>query len=849
MGSTDDYQIISPHSIEAVIPTPGSLENHEKELTVKKDLLYFVAVLVVASWTGLRAQTSIEGKIIDENNQPITNVTVMSTNFGTTTQTDLDGKFSATPIASGSISLTFSHVGFIPKTIKLASGIKNVEITLIAQKHPMDGITVTAGRALEGRSPVAFTNMDRETIDRNHDIGEVPALLETTPNLYSWSDAGGGLGYSYLSIRGFDARRVPVYINGVPQNDPEDHALYFVDLPDFAADADNIQVQRGVGNSLYGDPAFGGSINILTSPISDSRQFISELGYGGFLHDGETVGIMRKSSVSYSTGLTNGGWALSGRWIRQFSGGYRQNSWYDGTAYYLSIGRVDPKMITTVNIYGGPMKTHTAWDGIDRATAYFDRRINWYSYDNETDNFNQPHFELHNIYNLSKATTFYNTLYYIRGKGYYEQLRFGESLQAYNLSDDPTLTSDLVRRKWVNKYQLGFNSQAVHNGNSHTSSLGGSYYFFESDHWGEAIWAEELSLSLLNIDDPMPYYEYFGKYHNFSVYGFHSQQIGEKLTLTGNLQLRYLHKDIHQTPIGVYGTQIYDLNWLFLSPRIGINYAANENLTPYFSFSIASHEPNDDMIDDADDPDDVPRLALVDTTTVPIVFGDPLVDAERVYDFELGANYRSSNLSLDANLFWMEYRNEIVPDGGLNDDGFPTIGNADRSVHRGLELGWNYSPFPELKIRGNYSFNDNWIKEYDQFVENVTVDTVMHRNVAVPNSPSWLANLAIDYTAGSMRLIYRIRGVGRQYVSIDGRHAFLNDVFEDVSIAPYAISSIKGVFNLGSFLGDGDLTLEGRVDNLFNQRYETYGYRWGDYFAYWPAAERNWFVNLKLAIK
>jgi iron complex outermembrane receptor protein len=651
-------------------------------------------------------------------------------------------------------------------------------------------------------------------------------------------------------IRGFDARRAPVYINGIPLNDPEDHALYFVDIPDFASSADNIQVQRGVGNSLYGDAAFGGSVNILTSTLTHSRKFVSEFGYGGFLQGSEMIGIIRKSSISYSSGMLSGGWSLSGRYIRQFSDGYRKNSWYDGTAYYLSIGRVDPGMITTLNIYGGPMRTHAAWDGIDRETAHLDRRINWYAYDDETDNFNQPHFELHNIYNLNDMISLNNTLYFIRGKGYYEQYKGGETLADYNLSDDPDAVSDLIRRKWVNKYQMGFNTHITHETDQATSVLGGSYYFFESDHWGEVLWAEELSPSFLNFDDPAVYYEYFGKYHNFSAYVSRRQHIGERVILNGNLQVRYLRKSIHQTPIGDYETSIYDIDWLFVSPRIGINYILTDEVTPYFSFSMASHEPNDDMIDDADDPDDDLRLTVVDSLSTPKVYGDPLIDAEQVYDFELGANYRTSKLSLDVNLFWMEYLNEIVPDGGLNDDGFPTYGNADRSVHRGIELAASYKPLTNLTIEGNYAYNDNWIREYDQHIEidDTTVTTFPHRDVPVPNFPIYLANLVVDYSHGPARLIYRLRGVGRQFVSIDGQNFYVGQEWHDVSIAPYAVSSIKGVLKLGSVLGGADLTLEGRIDNLFDQKYETFGYRWGDYFAYWPAAERNWFMNVKLTI-
>jgi iron complex outermembrane receptor protein len=813
----------------------------------------FVAIIVIAAACPACSTPSvITGQVLDTDRHPISHVTVQSADIEYAVQTDDNGRFSVSTTAAGPIALTFTHAAYRLRTIKVIVGREPVEVILTGQVYPMEGVTVTAGRAVERQSPVSFATIDQKTIDRDFDIGEVPAFLEITPNLYAYSDAGGGLGYSYLKIRGFDARRAPVYINGVPLNDPEDHALYFVDLPDFTANAGNIQVQRGVGNSLYGDAAFAGSINILTSALAHPRQFSAQFGYGGFLQDDSTVGLMRKSSVAFATGLINGAWSLSARWVRQYSDGYRESSWYDGTAYYLSLGRIDPRMITTLNIYGGPMRTHAAWDGIDRETEFINRRANWYTYPNETDNFTQPHFELHNIYQLTDRATLNSTLYLITGKGYYEQFRYGESLRDYNLSDDPYAASDLTRRKWVDKYQAGVNVYVENQGGAHLSALGGSYYFFDSEHWGEVTWAQELNPSLRDV--PARYYEYFGKYHNASVYASRRQMIGDRLTLSGNLQLRYLSRSIHMTPWGLFPTMIYGLDWLFLSPRVGVNYQLTEYLSPYVSFSIASHEPNDDMIDDADDPFDMPRLQVVDAASTPVKYGDPLVDPERVYDVELGFNYRAPGVSADANLFWMEYRHEIVPDGRLNDDGFPTYGNADRAVHRGIELAAAWSPVTRLNIEANYAFNDNLITRYDQFMEQWVTDdssvvtTVRHRDVVVPAFPTFLANLAVDYTIGPVQMVYRLRGIGRQFVSYDGRYARLNGKMEDVSIAPYAVSSIKGIIRIGNVLGS-ILTIDGRVDNLFNQKYETNGYRWRDYFVYWPAAERNWFVNVKMTIE
>lgn len=818
-----------------------------------------VLLLVLIACPELLARNTATGQVLDENGQPISQVNIQSGGIEQSARTDDEGRFSVSLKSIEPTNLIFTHAGYIPRTVRVSRGEEMPVVVLKRQVYPMQGITVTAGRAIEKQSPVPFATVTSEDVDRDFDFGEVPELVELTPNLYSYADAGDGLGYSYLKIRGFDARRTPVYINGIPLNDPEDHALYFFDLPDFASTVDNIQVQRGVGNALYGDAAFAGSINMLTSPLSHDREVLMEQGYGGFLSDGKQVGIMRKSTVRFSTGLMENGWSLTGKWARQYSDGYRKESWYKGTSYFLSVGRLDPKMITTINIYGGPIKTHASWWGITRETMAVNRRTNPYTYDDESDNFNQPHFEFHNIFNLNDRVTLYNTLYYIRGTGYYEEYRYadwGARLYDYNLSDDSTIYSDLIRRKRGIKGQWGVNSQAEFCGADSRSLIGGSYYFFESEHWGEVIWAEEREPSFLSYNIPFRYCEHFGKIHNLSFFGSHTHHIAGRWTLSGALQMKYHHLNAHQTPMGIYSGHIYGVDWLFLSPRLGAAYAVNEKLSTFAGFAISSHVPNDDMLDDTDDPADRPRLEIIGEENGMTKYGDPLVKPERVYDFELGANYRSSNISFDVNLYWMEHRHAIVPDGGVNDDGFPTFSNAERAVHRGIETAWVWKVRPHLKIEGNYSINDNVVKEHSQPVydyENGTVYFVDRSGAPVPQFPKYLANLAVEYDIGSTQLVYRLRSVGRQFPYFDGRYADRGGEPVDVSIAPYTVSSIKACLRLGSLLSGTDLTLEGRIDNLFNHKYETFGvyYRdkWTDQYYYWPGAERNWFVNLKLAVK
>ncbi len=509
-----------------------------------------------------------QGQVLDQDGRPVEGVNVLTDLSLINTVTDKEGHFDLMTADQQPSHLTFSHISYQPVMMNVKEAtVKNIVISLRPAVYPGQNIKVTAERAVTGLTPIAFSDVTRDQIKRDYSISEFPLLLETTPNLYAYADAGGGLGYSYMKIRGFDDKRISVYINGVPLNDPEDQATYFVDIPDFAADVTDIQVQRGIGNSLYGDASFGGSVNIASGGLERPRRITMTSGWGGFYDGNDFISDMRKQSVEFVSGLLDGRWSLTGRYSKQYSGGYRENSWYDGWAYYFSLARLDPKMTTTFNIYGGPMKMHLAYYGVDRATLALDRRSNPLWYPNETDNFDQPHYELHNTYQLNDRLTLRNTLYYIRGKGYYEQYKSGQSYYEYNIPSSAAdrITGDLVTQKWVAKNQYGWNPRLDWDYKRGTTSVGGSFYYFNSDHWGQVVWAEGLNNT---IDPEHRYYTYFGKKYFSSLYFHEYYYPTDRIRLMGNIQLKNLHYDFDQTRMGALYGYKYKLNWLFLSPRV-----------------------------------------------------------------------------------------------------------------------------------------------------------------------------------------------------------------------------------------------------------------------------------------
>lgn len=812
---------------------------------------YFIALflLVCSSTWG----TQILGRVTDFSGNPVEGVSVLADISALSTMTDHEGRFTITFESEAPTHITFSHISFQPVMVKVKEPYSRpLEIRLQPTVLPGQNIKVTAERAVTGLTPIAFSDFTQEDIQRDYTVAEFPLLLESTPNLYSYADAGGGLGYSYLKIRGFDDKRISVYINGVPLNDPEDQATYFVDIPDFAANVTDIQVQRGVGNSLYGDASFGGSVNIASAGPEQPRKIALSSGYGGFYADNDFVSEMRKQSVEFSSGLLDGQWSLSGRYSKQYSGGYRENSWYDGWAYYFSLSRLDPRMSTTFNIYGGPMKMHLAYYGADRETLKQNRRANWLTYDDETDNFNQPHYELHNTYQLKDNLTLRNTLYYIRGKGYYEQFRSGQDYWEYNIPPSATVDNrtegDLIRQKWVTKNQYGWNPRLDWETDKGVTSLGGSFYYFNSTHWGQVVWAEGLTS---NIDPQNRYYEYFGKKYLSSAYLHRYFYMGERIRLMGNLQLKYLHYDFDQSRLGALYGYKYDLDWVFLSPRAGISYLVNDQIDIFGSFALSSREPEDVTIYDAEDPWSTPnleirRISVSTSNDTTFVFGDPTVKPERLYDFELGGNIRQDRWQAGLNLFWMEFRNEIVPEGGIDESGRVRLGNAERSVHSGIELSGSFRLGESLTIGGNSSFNYNRLKEYYLYRDydyNGTVDdTLDFSGNHIAGFPDNISNLIFDYDREPLRLTYRFRAVGRQYVENGNR--------KELSIEPYTVSSVTAALKVKGFDGLGRFILSATVNNIFNEKYELSGYAYetdpGEWVGeYYPAAERNFFVQLR----
>ncbi len=814
-----------------------------------------MCILVVCAPGLLGAELS--GQVTDTEGRGLPAVSVITDQPPVGTQTDRNGYYLLELDDRAVTRVTFSSVGYYSEQVAIA---KVPEVVVLRERYYRStDILVRGDRAQDGISPVAFDNFSSDEIERDYTVGEFPLLLETTPNFYAYSDGGAPLGYSYASIRGFDDKRIATYINGVPLNDPEDQATYFTDLPDFAANIDDIQVQRGIGNSLYGDGAFGGTINVAYSGLSRDRYTRLTFGYGEYTSGGKSVADIYKQSVEYSSGLIEGRWHFTGRFSKQKTSGYRENSWYRGWAYAFSMGRIGANTTTELYVYGGPMKMHLSYWGASRDDITENRRGNVLEYENETDNFNQPHYHLHHTWQINDHTSLQNTFYYVRGRGFYEQYKDGRWFADYDIGpslvDIDTATGvaynsgDLVRQQWVHKNQYGWNPTLTIDGDRHSHTLGGSFYYFESDHWGQVVWAQHINGML---PPQHKYYQYYGKKWAGSLYAQTHSKLTDRLSSQVTAQFRYQRYSFDQARMGAFAGHEYTLDWFFVSPRFGLNYTLTDKLSLFGNLAISSRTPTDASIYDANDPYVLPSLEIesVNADSSAYQFGDALMDNERVYDFELGGKYRTDEFAFELNLFWMDFRNEIVPEGGLNENtGLLITTNLPKSVHAGAETSATVKPITWLTINANFAYSYNRVKEYVAELEYYDVDM---SGKILTNFPDYLGNLIIDLDRGHWRLTNRVRMVGRRYMELGN--------INDLSLDPYLIASLSIQYATEDFLDLGNLSLALRIDNIGDKKYEASGYGgnwslWGAYgqepvvhgwAEYFVAPERSFYFQMQL---
>ena len=676
------------------------------------------------------------------------------------------------------------------------------------QTQNLDEVLVKAVR-VQPNAPITHSNLTKKDIRKRNLGQDIPVLLNYLPSVVSSSDAGAGIGYTYIRVRGSDATRVNVTINGIPYNDAESQGTFWVNLGDFASSVESLQLQRGVGTSTNGSGAFGASLNILTDGISENAGGEIANSFGSF--------GTRKHSIKFTTGLLNDHFEFAGRLSKIYSDGYVDRAFTDLKSYYLQGNYVDKNTIVKAITFGGKEKTYQAWYGLSKDQLEEDRTQNPYTYDNETDNYWQDHYQLHWIETLNTNWSTNIGLNYTRGKGYFEQFKDGRSAADYNnlINED----SDVVVRRWLDNHFYVANANATYRKNGIEIISGISYSDYTNDHYGEIIWGSDLA-SGTNIRDR--YYLSISDKSDFSIFSKATFRMSEKLQGFLDIQGRF----VNYTTTGLTSDRVpidVDERFDFFNPKLGFTYTLNPGNSLYVFYARANKEPNrNDFESNAAD-----------------------VQHEELNDFELGWRHESDRLRLNANVYYMQYNNQLVLTGALDNVGEYLRENVDKSYRLGLELDASIVLTEQLSLISNFALSKNKIQDLtidrDGAVQNLG-DT----NIAF--SPDLITTHALEYAPNTkFRAALIGKYVGEQYLSnTDTAASKLDSYFVTDFNFTYTLT-VKNVFE--------SIVFTGMVNNLFYLKYVDRGYTYLDTWSgptatevqgYYPQATRNFLLGMTL---
>ena len=700
-------------------------------------------------------------------------------------------------------------------------------------------VEVSTSRVTE-RTPQAASRLKREDLVKLDWGQDTPMALATQPGAFAYSDAGNGIGYSYLTLRGFPQRRISVLVNGVPLNDPESHEVYWIDHPELISATSELQVQRGVGPALYGAAALGGSVSVETSPFSDVPRASVTAGGGTF--------GTRRVIFEGASGPLTGGWSLYGRYARVESDGYRENSWSRLWSYVLGARRVMGKQTFRVNLYGGPEETHLAYLGNDpdhmqglvTGDADRDRRFNPLTYDGERDHFFEPHYELIHDWAPNPAVTVTQTLYWFDGRGYYDEKRDGVPFSDYRLpgiaTTDTTLyprdhyeqdangaivldpqgrativAFDVTRRREIVDRQAGWIPRARYRYGGGALTFGGELRVHDGHHTGTVIAGDPLPPGTPN---PSPYYDYRPRTLSTGVFARWEWDLAKDLRATSDLAWR--HQGYYMRDDRFDGVK-FDQAYNFGLPRLALSWQPSSSWQAFASYAYGSREPALRDLYDGETVGSVPLYGHIDQAAG--VYLDPLVRPEHVSDYELGAKWHAGTASLTANLFHMDFRDELVFAGQFNTDlGYPIVGNAARSVHQGAELAGavsrRVSRDTELSLDGNVTLADNHFIEYRESYGPTPADQVIYDGKPLGFSPANMANAGARASWKSISARIEAQYAGRVFVDNTGTD--LN------SIAPHTVWN--GALSAAGRVAGARTTVTLRGLNLADLRYATTGY-------------------------
>ncbi len=777
------------------------------------------------------AQFRISGKVTEGDGKALSGASVKLKGKGFTAASNASGVYEFANLPAGSYTVAISYVGFATQEKKV-NLTANAELDFVLQQLSFvaDEVVVSATRVAKNAA-FTYKNLSKADLDKTNQGQDLPYLLNQTPSVVVTSDAGAGIGYTGMRIRGSDATRINVTLNGIPLNDAESQGSFFINLPDLASSVDNIQIQRGVGTSTNGAGAFGASLNIQTTTRRDSAYAELNNTYGSY----QTW----RNTVSAGTGLINNKFSFDARLSRIKSDGYVDRASSNLKSFFVTGAYYGKNDILRLNVFSGTEKTYQAWNGISEEMLLTDRRHNDFTYDNQTDNYQQDHYQLFYTRNISKQLVANAALHYTYGRGYYEEFKTAQSLKKYSIDPvvilDPITNlpvktidkSDLVRRLWLDNnfygttYSLSYTPQSNLN-----FTLGGAYNRYEGNHFDEVVWAQYANYDgsgsirhRYNDNDAFK--------SDFNIFGRVSYQL-DKLNIYADLQYRNVFYSFYGKVDRTNSAQ-QNARLEFFNPKFGLSYNLDEKNNVYASVAVGNKEPN--------------RRDFTDSNT------GTRPKHENLTDIEFGYRTQQANFNIGANGFAMLYKNQLINTGKLNEVGGQTRQNVPDSYRIGLELDARWQIVKNFSWSATATLSQSKIKNFTEYVNDDVIDgsflTFDYNNTNIAYSPKIVASNEFSYSYKNAGIALISKYVGKQ--NLDNTSA------SDRILDAFFINDVRLTYNL-SLPGVKNVGLNFLVNNIFNVKYEANGGSgaylsngdFGRYKYFYPQATRNFLLSLNL---
>lgn len=771
---------------------------------MKQKMMFFSLIMLFSVMA--YSQTTFHGKVVDaKSGEPVRGVHISLLGFFKSTVTDANGRFAFKRLSEDSYTLTFSHISYtdLEKKIALAEGDTAVMMFLLHEAVRVSEAYIVSAVRSEQQVTGAQQIVGKAELRSNNMGMDLPFLISTTPSVVSTSDAGHGVGYTGMRIRGTDQNRINVTINGVPLNNLESHSVYWVDLPDFAGSVEDIQIQRGVGTSTNGAGAFGGSVNIRTEKLNT-------LPYASVNFVGGSFNTVKKS-LNFGSGLVSDMFAFDGRFSGISSDGYIDRASAALSSYYLSAGYYGKRTMLKAVLMSGKEVTYQAWDGIPSEILdtnrtwngqglYTDQEGNIRFYDQQVDDYRQDHYQLHLVHSLNARWTVNSTVFLTQGIGFYESYRTNRKFSNFGLPAvvygfDTIHRTDMITRKWLDNDFYGITGSVVRNINKSTFTAGGAAMMYQGDHFGTLVWLRDPGV----VAKDHEWYRGDGKKKDANVFVKYLHHFSSGWMVFVDMQCR----GIDYTITGI-DDDLRDISqrhrYLFFNPKAGFSLRHNDIHQSNLMVGVANREPNRSNFTDAGANGSMPT-------------------SERLFNIELGHDVSFTKVAVAANFYMMYYHDQLVLTGEINDVGSPVMTNVDQSYRTGLELMLKWQIHPLLLWEGNVTMSQNRIFEFAAFVDDW--DTWEQReeyigSTKIAFSPSVIANSLLKISPlNNISVLLINQYVGSQYLDNTGSG--------DRMLDPWFITNIHLQYCFPENKIK-DLRFNLMLNNIFNVEYESNGW-------------------------